>query len=307
MARYLITGGAGFIGSHIANHLLNLGEEVTILDIRKPNGKFKGAKILTGSITDLEFIKKAARDMDFILHQAAVPSVPRSIKDPYLTNSANVDGTLNVLIAAKEAGAKRVVFASSSSVYGDSPYQEKKETHEPGPKSPYAVSKLAGEYYCKVFYELFGLETVILRYFNVFGPGQDPNSEYSAVIPKFITSILRGERPIIYGDGTQSRDFTYVDNVVLANMLACDTSNKKAPGQAFNIAMGGSISLNDLAAMIGDALENKLAPIHKEPRAGDIMHSKADISKAKKDLGYKPEIDAREGIKKTAEWFKNAG
>jgi UDP-glucose 4-epimerase len=260
-------------------------------------------EFITGDIRDLKVVQQAVEGVDYVLHQAAVPSVPRSVKDPLVTNSANVDGTLNILIAARDAGVKRVVYASSSSVYGDTPILPKREEMRPTPRSPYAVSKLAGELYCQVFYHVYGLETVALRYFNVFGPRQDPKSQYAAVVPKFITALLRGEPPTIFGDGEQSRDFTYVENVVEANLLAA-----KAPGvagQVFNIACGERLTVNQLAAILSEIIGVNLEPEHVPPRPGDVRYSLADISKARKLLGYEVKVDVREGLEQTVKWYRS--
>jgi len=306
---FLITGGAGFIGSHLVERLVRDGQHVRVLD-NLSTGKWENiepflaaVEFITGDIRDLKVVQQAVEGVDYVLHQAAVPSVPRSVKDPLVTNSANVDGTLNILIAARDAGVKRVVYASSSSVYGDTPILPKREEMRPTPRSPYAVSKLAGELYCQVFYHVYGLETVALRYFNVFGPRQDPKSQYAAVVPKFITALLRGEPPTIFGDGEQSRDFTYVENVVEANLLAA-----KAPGvagQVFNIACGERLTVNQLAAILSEIIGVNLEPEHVPPRPGDVRYSLADISKARKLLGYEVKVDVREGLEQTVKWYRS--
>ncbi len=306
MMRYVVTGGAGFIGSNIVRHLVEQGEDVIVID-NLATGKEDNLRDVKGKI---KFIKKDVCDIqtedfkgvDFVLHQAAIPSVARSVRDPLASNKANVEGTLKVLIAAKDAGVKRVVYAASSSAYGDTPTLPKKEDMPPNPLSPYALTKLTGEYYCKIFYKLFGLETVILRYFNVFGPYQDPTSEYAAVIPKFITAVLKGEQPVIFGDGTQSRDFTFISNVVKANILACTA--KDAAGKVINVACGARIDLNELLKLINKILGRNIQPRYSEGRKGDVKHSLADISLAKDVLGYKPEIGFEEGLRKTIEWFE---
>lgn len=310
MAKYLVTGGAGFIGSNIVKKLLENGEKVRVLD-NLSTGKIANVKpflkkieFIKGDFTDLKIAKKAVKGIDYVLHQGAIPSVPRSVNDPVTTNNANILGTLNMLIASKDEGVKRFIYAASSSAYGDSPTMPKEESTNIAPKSPYAIQKLTGEQYCKSFYSLYGLETVCLRYFNVFGPNQDPESVYSAVIPVFIKKILKGEKPIIYGDGSTSRDFTYVDNNVDANLRAC-VAPKKCAGEVINIACGYEISLNKLVEKINDILDTKIKPIYKDERKGDVKHSLADISKAKKLLGYKPIINFDKGLEKTIDFYRN--
>ena len=254
------------------------------------------------SLTDYEVCLEAACDMDFVLHQAAIPSVPRSVDDPIRSNEANVTGTVNLLTACKEKKVKRLVYAASSSAYGNVDVSPKVETLTPRPRSPYAVSKLAGEYYCRAFYECYGLETVALRYFNVFGPNQDPASQYSAVIPKFITCILDNEPPPVNGDGTQSRDFTYVDNNVMANLLACTAP--KAPGEMMNVACGDSTDLLELIRIINEVLGKDIKPVFGPPRPGDVKHSLADIRKAGEILGYRPSIMFHEGLERTIAWYR---
>lgn len=306
---YLVTGGAGFIGSHLVYHLVEQGHEVRILDNlstgKRSNLPEKTDRLsfVEGDIRDSATLNQIMTGVDYVLHQAALPSVPRSIKDPLSTNDVNINGTLRVFLAAKETGVKRVVYAASSSVYGDTPVLPKVESMAPMPKSPYAVTKLAGELYGQVFYDVYGLETIGLRYFNVFGPRQDPSSQYSAVIPKFITALMRGEAPVIYGDGEQSRDFTYVANVVAANLLACTAPN--AAGKVFNIACGARTTLNELVNLLNALLGTSILPVHSKPRSGDVKHSLADISAAKEILGYMPQIDIREGLKRTVEWYKS--
>ncbi len=279
--KVVVTGGLGFIGSNIVEHLLK-DNEVLIIDDKSTgklenikNKKNKNLKIKIGSVAGLD-LKAAFEGYDYVLHQAALPSVPRSIVDPVSSNEANITGTLRVLKAAKDAGIKKVVFASSSSVYGDTPTLPKREDMPVNPLSPYAITKATGEMYCKIFNELYGLPTIALRYFNVFGPGQDPNSQYAAVIPRFITSIINNESPIVYGDGEQSRDFTYVKHVVDANVLACESDRSGV----YNIACGKRITINQLIEMINDVLGKNVRPRYVEPRGGDIKHSLADISKA---------------------------
>ena len=307
--RFAVTGGTGFIGSNIVIELVRNNNEVVVID-NLLTGKFNNIsgvmdqiRFVEGDIQDLDLLKREFIDIDYILHQAALPSVPRSVDDPIASNQNNVDGTLNVLVAARDAGVKRVVYAASSSAYGNSPSLPKKEDMKPDPLSPYAITKLVGEQYCKVFYELYGLETVSLRYFNVFGPHQDPNSQYAAVIPKFITAMLNDESPVIFGDGEQSRDFTYVQNNVDANLLACEVAG--AAGKMFNIASGKRITLNQLIATLNEIIGKNLEPIYTKPRSGDIMHSLADITLAREILGYKPRYGFEDGLKKTVEWFDN--
>ena len=307
MSLYLVTGGAGFIGSHIVEELVNLGKKVRVLDNFSTGKKENLAKVIDkielveGDIRKETDLKAALKDVDFVLHQAALRSVPRSIDDPISTNDVNITGTLLLLKLAKEFKVKRVVYASSSSVYGDSPELPKVETQLPSPISPYAVSKLTGEYYCRVYSKTFGLETVSLRYFNVFGPRQDPKSQYAAVIPKFIDSAIRGEELEVHGDGKQSRDFSYVENVVKANILSCEAKN--ISGEVFNIACGENHTVLDIANTIGKILKKEVKIRHISPRAGDVRHTLADISKAKKFLGYKVYVDFQEGMKRTVEYF----
>jgi nucleoside-diphosphate-sugar epimerase len=309
MTKYLVTGGAGFIGSNIVRKLLEQGADVRVLDNlatgRKKNiaPYLNDIEFIKGDLRKLSDCKKAVKNIDYILHQGAVPSVPRSVDDPLWTNEANITGTLNLLVAARDGKVKRVVYAGSSSAYGDSPVMPKVETMENLPKSPYAVQKQVGEEYCRLFTKLYGLETVVLRYFNVFGPNQDPNSVYSAVIPLFIKAIFKDKQPIIFGDGLTSRDFTYVDNNVAANILACTAP--KAAGEIINIACGYEISLNQLVDKINKALGKKIQTIYKDERVGDVKHSLADISKAERLLGYKPLVTFDEGLAKTIEFYKN--
>ncbi len=302
----VVTGGMGFIGSHLTERLLE-DNEVTVID-NESTGKIENIKhllghknltVIRGSIVDLN-LTEIFKDKDYVFHLAAIPSVPRSVKDPFSSNNSNVTGTLNVLIAAKDAGIKKVIFSSSSSVYGDTPTLPKREDMPINPMSPYAITKATGEMYCRVFQDLYDLPTVSLRYFNVFGPRQDPNSQYAAVIPKFITAILNDESPVIYGDGEQSRDFTFVKNVVNANILSCES---KKTG-VFNIACGRRITINQLVDYINEILGKEIKSIHAEPRAGDIKHSLADISKAK-EFGYDPIDNFKDELKTVAEWFMN--
>lgn len=304
---YLVTGGAGFIGSHLVERLLKEGQKVRVIDNLSTGKEENIASFLSeidfieGDIRDLGLLKRVMEGVDYVLHQAAVPSVPRSVNDPLTTNAVNVEGTLNVLLAARDAGVKRVVYASSSSVYGDAPTLPKHEGMKPEPRSPYAVSKLAGELYCLVFHHVYGLETVVLRYFNVFGPRQDPESQYAAAVPKFIAALLRGEPPIIFGNGEQSRDFTFVENVVEANLLAAETPG--VAGEVFNIACGENITINQLVAILCELIGIKITPLYAPPRPGDVRHSLADISKAQKLLGYQVKVGLREGLQRTVEWY----
>jgi len=305
--KYLITGGAGFIGSNISHELVKRGEDVRIIDNFSTGNKVNVSdiadkiEIVDGDIRDYWTVLEAMAGIDYVLHQAALPSVPRSISNPLTTNTVNIDGTLNLLEASKIAGVKRFVMASSSSVYGDTPKLPKCEDMTTDPLSPYAVTKLANEKYCKVFYELYGLETVCLRYFNIFGPRQDPQSEYAAVIPKFITALLNGRQPVVYGDGEQSRDFTFISNAVDANLLA--TTAAMAPGKYYNIACGAQYTLNDLLNMLREIIGSDVEAKYTPPHPGDIKHSFADIELARKELNFDPKVDFKAGLKKTVEWF----
>lgn len=305
----LVTGGGGFIGSNIAEELLKKGSHVKVLDNfstgKKENLKDfkKHVELIEGDIRNYNIVEKAVKGIDVILHEAALPSVPRSIADPITTNEVNIGGTLNILNAAKENGIKRVVFASSSSIYGDTPELPKHEGMIPTPLSPYAVSKLTGEKYCSVFSKIYGLETVALRYFNVFGPRQDPSSQYSAVIPKFIKAMLKDEQPTVYGDGEQSRDFTYIANVVDANILAA--TREYEPGLAMNCACHDQITLNQLVDELNKLLGKKIIPKYIDPQPGDIKHSFADIEKIKAVLNFSPIVDFEEGLKRTIEWYRS--
>ncbi len=307
--KFLITGGAGFIGSNIAEFLLTEGHKVRVIDNfstgKKENiaGFEKDIELIDGDIRDFNTVTNAVKDIEIILHQAALPSVPRSISDPVTSNEVNVTGTLNILEAARKSEVQRVVSASSSSVYGDTPELPKHEGMTPNPLSPYAVTKLTGEKYSRVFANIYGLETICLRYFNVFGPHQDPDSQYSAVIPKFIKAILEGKQPVIYGDGEQSRDFTYITNVIKANYLAA-TADIKEFGLAVNCACHERITLNQLVDSINEILHSEILPIFNEPRKGDIKHSFADIALAEKTFGYRPDITFKEGLQKTVEYFR---
>jgi len=307
MKSFLVTGGAGFIGCHIAKELVRRGHKVRVIDNfltgkRENLASFLDKiELIEADIRNYESCRQALQGVMYVLHQAALPSVPRSIEDPLLTTEINVRGTLNLLLASKEAKIKRFVFASSSSVYGDDPHLPKKEGREGNPLSPYAVSKLAGEKYCQVFSCIYGLSTVCLRYFNVFGPRQDPFSQYAAVIPNFIMNILNGQNPIIFGDGEQSRDFTYVSNVVEANILASKAED--VSGEVFNIACGEMITVNSLASQINEIIGTAVKPNYDSPRPGDIRHSLADISKAREMLKYKPRVKFREGLEKTILYY----
>lgn len=310
MNKYLITGGAGFIGSNIARHLLSEKQHVVVLDNfstgRRENIEDikSDIELIEGDICDIEAVKISVRKVDYILHQAALPSVPRSISDPVGSNYANVNGTINLLTAAKERGIRRFVYASSSSVYGDSKELPKHEEMTPNPLSPYAVSKLAAEYYCKVFHKIYGLETVALRYFNVFGPHQDPTSQYSAVIPKFITSMLAGKEPVTYGDGEQSRDFTYVTNNVLANIASCH--NPGVAGEAFNVSCGSRTTLNEMIQMINQYLKTNLQPLRESARKGDVKHSQGSTEKAEKILKFSASVNFKAGLENTINWYQKA-
>ena len=306
MSKFLVTGGAGFIGSHIVDRLVADGEDVRVID-NLSTGKLANMEhnldkidFRQESLTDLSVVRNVVDGVDYIIHQAAIPSVPRSVADPIASNDAGINATLNLLVAAKDAGVKRVVYASSSSVYGNSPTLPKHEKMGTNPLSPYALTKLAGEHYLRIFTELYGLETVSLRYFNVFGPRQDPGSQYAAVIPKFITLIARGERPVIYGDGQQSRDFTYVSNNVNANLLACTAPG--VAGHVFNIACGERFSLLDLVEAINRILGTSIEPILEDERPGDVKHSLADISKAREAMGFEPIITFTEGLERLVRW-----
>ena len=305
--KYLVTGGGGFIGSNIVEELLERGHVVAVLDNfstgRRENlESFKhDFELFEGDLRNADVVRRAVAGCTFVLHQGALPSVPRSVQDPLATHEVNVTGTLNVLIAARDAGVKRVVVASSSSVYGDTPTLPKVETMPVLPMSPYAVSKLAAEKYCAAFYRVYGLEAVALRYFNVFGPRQDPTSQYSAVIPRFITAGTNARQPTIYGDGLQSRDFTYVANVVEANLLACQSPN--VGGDFFNVACGERYSLLDLLHTISEITGTAMSAKHEPARAGDVKHSLADISKIHRAMGFGPKVNFREGLEKTVAYF----
>ncbi|MEJ2744400.1 MAG: SDR family oxidoreductase [bacterium] len=305
---YLVTGGAGFIGSNIVELMLGKGKRVRILDNfstgRRENldGLSDRIEIIEGDVRDPETVKRAVAGCAYVVHQAALPSVVRSVEEPLASHQVNVDGTLNVLLAARDAGIRRVVYASSSSVYGDSPTSPKKEEMTPRPLSPYAVGKLAGEYYCTVFSRLYGLSCISLRYFNVFGPRQDPNSQYAAVIPNFFGALCRGEEAVIDGDGDQSRDFTFVKNVAEANLLACEAT--LTGGEVVNVACGESTSISELFQLIREILRVSASPRHGGARPGDVRHSLADITKAREKLGFAPSIGLKEGLRRTAEYYR---
>jgi len=308
MAGFLVTGGAGFIGSHLVEYLEKRGEKVRVLD-NFSTGKMENIEdfaeridLIKGDVRDRKTCEEAVKGVDFVFHQAAVCSVPRSIEDPVATNETNIDGTLNLLIAAKEARVKKFICASSSSVYGESEVLPKVETMNTAPSSPYGVTKHVQENYCKVFYTVYGLETVSLRYFNVYGPKQDPDSPYSAVIPSFIKSLLRDESPVIYGDGEQTRDFTFVSDCIQANWKACYAQG--IGGGVFNIATGKKISINQLYRELLNLLGKKMNPIYASPRRGDILHSLADITMAKVKMGYSPRFDIGTGLKKSLQWYR---
>jgi UDP-N-acetylglucosamine/UDP-N-acetyl-alpha-D-glucosaminouronate 4-epimerase len=308
MGSYLITGGAGFIGSHLTEELARRGHRVRVADSlitgrRRNLEHVPGVEFLEGDLADLSFATQAVQGMDYVLHQAAIPSVPRSVSDPVTSNRANIDASLNVLVAARDAGVTRVVYAGSSSAYGNTATLPKREDMPAQPLSPYALQKHVAEQYCQMFTRLYGLETVTIRYFNVFGPRQDPGSPYSGVISLFSTALLEGRRPTIYGDGEQTRDFTYVANVVDGVLRACEA--KGAAGEVINVATGGRISLNQLAGVMNTIVGTNLQPLYKDARTGDVMHSQADISKAKRLLGYSPTVTFEQGLRLTLDWCRS--
>jgi UDP-glucose 4-epimerase len=304
----LVTGGAGFIGSHLAEALVQRGERVRVIDDFSSGKRTNLAhidapiEVVEGSILDGETLDRAVAGVELIFHEAAIPSVPRSIAAPVASHQANATGTLLVLEAARRHGVKRVVYAGSSSAYGETPTLPKVETMPTAPLSPYAISKLTGEQYCQVYARVFGVETVVLRYFNVFGARQDPASQYAAVIPRFVTAALSGKRPVIFGDGSQSRDFCFIDNVVEANLLAAEAQG--APGRVFNVACGEATDLNQVVRLIEEALGVRVEPQYEPARAGDIKHSLADISAARSVLGYTASVRFVEGLRRTIEWYK---
>lgn len=308
MANILVTGGAGFIGSHLATAFVERGHQVRVLDDfssgRRENLAHLGDrfKLIEGDIRDPPQCLEACRDIDFVFHQAAVPSVPKSVDDPQTSHDANINGTFNVLRAAVEQKVRRVVYAGSSSAYGDTPHSPKHEGIRPEPLSPYAVQKCAGEEYGRAFFECWGLETISLRYFNVFGARQDPKSQYAAAIPAFVTAILHGEPPTVYGDGEQTRDFTHVDNVVHANLLAMEVN--KTRGEAVNVACGHKISVNQVIAAVNRLLGTDVKPRYVAPRPGDVRHSCADVTLAKKLLGFEPLVDFEEGLRRAIDYYR---
>lgn len=307
--RVLVTGGAGFIGSHLVERLLQEGHSVRVLDNLVTGRREYLAAVLSnvqfieGSICNGAVVRRAMKGIDVVFHQAALRSVPYSIDHPQATNTTNIGGTINVLLAARDFGVNRVVYASSSSVYGNSPELPKREDMMPDPVSPYAVSKLAAEVYCRMFYQLYGLKTISLRYFNVFGPRQDPESPYAAVVPQFMKALLNGNPPQIHGDGQQSRDFTHVDNVVQANLLAMRAD--AGFGEAFNIAYGDRVTIEDMARCLAQSLGVAIEPVYTAPRAGDVRHTLADLSKARSLLGYAPSVDFATGLRETVAWYKS--
>jgi UDP-glucose 4-epimerase len=311
MSVYLITGIGGFIGSSLARELLQRGEQVRGVDNFSTGKRENLAEIQKqidfreADILDFEAMKSACAGADYVLHQAAIPSVPKSVLDPIASNRANVDGTVNVLVAARDAKVKRVIYAASSSAYGDTPTLPKQERMAPDPISPYAVAKLASEHYMISFYRCYALETVALRYFNVFGPRQDPSSPYSGVLAKFITHMLYGQQPTIFGDGEQSRDFTYIDNVVEGNLLACKAPAAEVAGKMFNLATGRRVTLNETFKALQKLTCYSGSPIYAAERGGDIKHSLADISLAETNLGYKPKVSFEEGLQKTVDWYRS--
>jgi len=309
MDKYLVTGGAGFIGSSICRKLVSQGCFVRVVDNLLTGKKSNLAEIIDkiefieADMGESEVAQSAVKDIDVVFHQGALPSVPVSVDDPAATHRHCVDATFTMLLAARDAGVKRFVYAASSSAYGDAPTSPKVETMPCNPLSPYAVAKLTGEYYCSVFYKVFGLETVALRYFNVFGPYQDPTSQYAAAIPAFVTAILKDEPPTIYGDGEQSRDFTYIDNVVRANLLAA--SAKETHGETVNIACGQAVTINEIIDMINKLLGKNVKPTYTDPRPGDVKHSLADITAARKLIGFEPAVPFAEGLELAIDWYRN--
>jgi len=310
MALYLVTGGAGFIGSHIAEELVRRGERVRAIDnfaTGRPENLLAvrdRVDLHEADIRNLDKIRPHFEGVEYVIHEAALPSVPRSIKDPVTSNAVNIDGTLNVLVAARDARVKRVVFAASSSAYGDNPVLPRVETHEPRPLSPYALTKVAGEHYCQIFWRIYSLETVALRYFNIFGPRQNPDSPYTGVLSIFIACYVRGKTPTIFGDGEQSRDFTYVDNAVDATLRACSAA--EAPGKVINVGCGGRHTLNETIARLNEIFSCKVSPCFEARRAGDVRDSQADISLARRVLGYEPKVPFEEGLRRTVSWGREA-
>ena len=307
MAAYLVTGGAGFIGSHLTEELVRRGRRVRVVDSlitgkRRNLEHVPGVEFIEGDLADRQTCARAVEGIDYVLHQAAIPSVPRSVADPITSNRSTIDATLNMLVAARDGGVKRFVYAGSSSAYGDTPVLPKREDMRPNPLSPYALQKLVGEQYCQMFTRLYGFETVAIRYFNVFGPRQDPGSPYSGVISLFALALLESRQPIIYGDGGQTRDFTYVTNVVDGVLRACDAP--QVAGQVINVATGGCISLNELLRTMKRLLGSDIDPVYREPRPGDIRDSQADITRARDLLGYTPIVPLEDGLRRTLDWCR---
>ncbi len=310
MRTFLVTGGAGFIGSHIAEGLVARGDRVRVLDNlctgHRANLKHleKNVEFIEGDVTDASSVAAAVKGVDCVFHEAALASVPRSVERPLDTHAACVTGTLNMLDQARKAGVRRLVYAASSSAYGDQPTSSKRETDLPAPISPYGAAKLAGELYCHAFAATYGFETVCIRYFNVFGPRQDPHSQYSAVIPLFITAMLAGRQPTVYGDGGQSRDFTYIANVVQGNLLAADADAKMVSGRTFNVANGRTTSLLELISILNELLGTRIEPLHAQARVGDVRESLADITQARKHLDYEPQVGFEEGLRRSIEYYR---
>jgi nucleoside-diphosphate-sugar epimerase len=309
MAHYLVTGGAGFIGSHLCEELVRRGERVRVVDSlitgkRQNLAHLPQVEFMHGDLADIDVARRAVEGVEFVLHQAAIPSVPRSVEDPLTSNRANIDASLNILVAARDAGVRRLVYAGSSSAYGNSEVLPKVETMPTAPLSPYALQKLVAEQYCQMFTTLYKFETVTIRYFNVFGPRQDPSSPYSGVISLFISALCDGRRPTIYGDGEQTRDFTYIANVVDGVLRACQAP--EASGEVINVATAGRISLNQLFAIVKREVASSLEPVYSDPRAGDVRDSQADISKAQRLLGYAPIVSFEEGLGRTVKWYRES-
>ena len=310
MAVYLVTGGAGFIGSNLVDELVRRGESVRVLD-NLSTGRAENLAAVRDQISwcqadirNLEEIQPQFESVEYVIHEAALPSVERSVTDPLTTNAVNVSGTLNVLVASRDSRVKRVVFAASSSAYGDNPTLPRLESHEPRPLSPYAVTKLVGEYYAHIFSRIYGLETVALRYFNIFGPRQDPDSPYTGVLAIFISTYLRGKTPVIFGDGEQSRDFTYVENAVDATLRACTMPG--VAGKVINVGTGDRHTLNEMVALLNKIFGRQVTPRYDSPRRGDVLHSQADISLARQVLGYEPKVGFEEGLRRTVEWYRSS-
>ena len=309
MAHYLVTGGAGFIGSHLCEELVRRGERVRVVDSlitgkRQNLAHLPQVEFMQGDLADIDVARRAVQDVEYVLHQAAIPSVPRSVEDPVTSNRANIDASLNILVAARDAGVRRLVYAGSSSAYGNSEVLPKVETMPTAPLSPYALQKLVAEQYCQMFTTLYKFETVTIRYFNVFGPRQDPSSPYSGVISLFISALCDGRRPTIYGDGEQTRDFTYVANVVDGVLRACQAP--AASGEVINVATAGRISLNQLFTIVKREVGSSLEPVYSDPRAGDVRDSQADINKAQRLLGYAPIVSFEEGLGRTVKWYRES-